>query len=193
MCAALACALVLGACSSTADDTNGGEVGAASPDRITEAADTSDCGWSQAGGGPLRFHATACADTITADNVGRMSEQWFFPTPMEVTGAPAVDEARLYFGDWSGRFYAVDRATGTQSWTYDIDPQPNVYAGQITASPALATIGDRDVVVFGGAHGVYRWIAPPVRRSGGTPSETRPIPTTAPSSRERQPWPVTSS
>ena len=152
---AAACSFVLGACSSTADDTKGDEVGGASPGRITEAADTSDCGWSQAGAGPERFYATACADTITEDNVGRMSEQWFFPTPMEVTGAPAVDESQLYFGDWSGRFYAVDRATGTQSWTYDVDPQPNVYAGQITASPALATIGDRDVVIFGGARGVY--------------------------------------
>ena len=80
-----------------------------------------------------------------------MAEQWFFPTRQEVTGAPAVDESQLYFGDWSGRVYAVDRATGTERWTYDIEPQPLVYAGQITASPSLAEIDGRPVVIVGGA------------------------------------------
>ncbi len=121
---------------------------------VLAATDQAMCTWPTAGGSPMRWHATACADGIDATDLSRLSSQWFFPTRQEVTGAPAVDDDHLYFGDWSGRVYAVDRDTGTQTWTHDIEVQPRVYAGQITATPTLATINGRDVVVVGGGRSV---------------------------------------
>src|SRR5262249_27013811 len=42
----------------------------------------------------------------------------------------------------AGTLYALDRATGAVCWTFEAD-------GPINSSPAVATGGDHDVVVFG--------------------------------------------
>jgi len=56
------------------------------------------------------------------------------PTP------PAVPS--LYVADESGILYALDRTTGAVRWTFQAD-------GPISSSPAVATGGDNDVIVFG--------------------------------------------
>ena len=132
-------------------------------ERVDTGGSAEACDWPTAGGSNARNHATSCAETIDADNVERLTEMWFLPTAQEVTSAPAVDAERLYFGDWSGLFYGVNRADGALKWSVQTDVHPNVYAGQITATPALASIDGRDVVVFGGGRTVYA-----LERSNGT-------------------------
>ncbi|MFA9564624.1 MAG: hypothetical protein ACERLM_07970, partial [Acidimicrobiales bacterium] len=42
----------------------------------------------------------------------------------------------VYVGDWSGRFYAIDRRDGSKRWVVKTKPHPRVYAGQIVSSAA---------------------------------------------------------
>jgi polyvinyl alcohol dehydrogenase (cytochrome) len=149
--ASLALVAVSAAC--TSDDHGSSKTPAASG-KVVAATDPKFCIWPTAGGSPRRWHATACKDSIHVSNVSKLHSDWFFPTRAEVTGAPAVDDMALYFGDWSGRVYAVDRKTGGQLWTHDIDVQPNASVGQITASPSLGLIAGRPVVVVGGGRSI---------------------------------------
>jgi outer membrane protein assembly factor BamB len=118
-----------------------------------------------AGGNLDRTHSTACEqrDAVGAATLDRLAPVWFAPTKAEVTGAPVVSDDALYFGDWSGRAYAVDRVTGKVRWTRDLPRQPQIYAGQIPASPSLATIGGEAAVIIDA--GRYVWA---LRASDGT-------------------------
>ena len=117
-----------------------------------------DCTWVMAGHTLDRIHATGCTASaaVGANTLDRLEQVWFTETRAEVTGAPAVTEDSLYFGDWSGRIYALDRATGDVRWTHDTPPHPGVYAGQITASPTVAEIDGTSVLVI--ASGKTVWV-----------------------------------
>ena len=71
----------------------------------------------------------------------------YFVADAGITASPAlgrddVDEPRLYVGDQAGTLYAIERATGLVRWRFEAD-------GPIASSPAVATGGARDVIVFG--------------------------------------------
>ena len=131
------------------------------------AADQSGgCTWPMAGQNLSRTHASACTapDAIGSGTLDRLEQVWFTETKAEVTGAPAVTKDSLYFGDWSGRIYAVSRATGKIRWTRDTPIQPLVYAGQIPASPTITTHGGSEVLVI--ASGRTVWM---LRTADGAP------------------------
>jgi outer membrane protein assembly factor BamB len=71
-----------------------------------------------------------------------------FTASTAITASPAlgrddVAEPRLYVADQNGVLYALDRDNLTVVyWTFQA-------AGPINSSPAVATLGDRDVIVFG--------------------------------------------
>jgi len=48
------------------------------------------------------------------NSVGGLTQKWAFTTGGDVSATPAVDEQRVYFPDWAGNLYAVDRKTGRQ-------------------------------------------------------------------------------
>lgn len=57
-------------------------------------------------------------------------------------GRDTTPEPRLYVADEGGTLYALSRATGTVRWTFQAD-------GPILSSPAVATGGTNDIIVFG--------------------------------------------
>jgi polyvinyl alcohol dehydrogenase (cytochrome) len=152
---AIALVATVGACGSDPDLAGG-------PASVDPAG---GCDWAMAGGNLSRTHSTACdtEDAIGADTLDRLEQVWFTETRAEVTGAPAVTDDALYFGDWSGRIYAADRATGKVLWTRDTPVLPNVYAGQITASPTVAELDGEPVLVI--ASGRTVWV---LRTDDGT-------------------------
>jgi polyvinyl alcohol dehydrogenase (cytochrome) len=101
------------------------------------------------GHNPSRTFAYPCPTDLSVDTVGDLSQVWFFNTYDVVTASPAVVEGTAYVGDWSGRFYAIDTATGEPRWTFEAATEPNVYAGQIVSSAAVGTVEDRRLVMFG--------------------------------------------
>jgi outer membrane protein assembly factor BamB len=117
---------------------------------------TDPCDWPTFGHGNDRTFSYPCDSGISPDSVEDLHRVWFVETGDAVTAAPVVADGTLYVGDWAGRFYALDGATGDERWTYDADPSPTVYAGQITASAAVAdTPGGDRVVVFNGGRTVH--------------------------------------
>ena len=137
------------------------------------------CAWPMWGNDLARTFATSCPSGIRPDTVGRLEQRWFFNADDIVTTTPAVVDGTAYVGDWSGRFYALDSETGRPRWTFDAEAAPSVYAGQITGSPAVATVRGLSLVFFGSGHTMYalstadgsvRWKA----RVGSAPRDGTP-------------------
>ena len=127
-----------------------------SPAASRAASDVSSdpCDWPMWGRTITREFATECPG-LSPQNASDLKRIWFFNTYDVVTATPAVVGNRVYVGDWSGRFYALNRANGKKRWTYKIKPHPRVYAGQIVSSAAVATTDDGPTVFFGGGKTLY--------------------------------------
>jgi polyvinyl alcohol dehydrogenase (cytochrome) len=123
--------------------------------RNVAGASAAGCDWPMWGYGVDRTFATPCPTKISPDTAGDLKRIWFFNTHDVVTSTPAVVGSTAYVGDWSGRFYALKLSNGRPRWTFKIDPHPNVYAGQIVSSAAVAKVGGQPTVFFGGGKTLY--------------------------------------
>ncbi|HEY3723438.1 MAG TPA: PQQ-binding-like beta-propeller repeat protein [Acidimicrobiia bacterium] len=140
---ALAVALLVGVLTAGA--------GMASAGPAASGPRTAACDWPMWGYAPARTFATTCPSAVTASTASKLRLRWFFNTRDVVTATPALVDGTLYVGDWSGRVYALRAADGTPRWTFDAEPQPLVYSGQVVASAAVADVrGDRTVFVPSG-------------------------------------------
>lgn len=71
-------------------------------------------------------------------NAGQLATKWSFTTPAPVSGTPAVTGCRVYAGDFSGRFYALDAQTGGVHWQAQA-------AGPVSGSALV----EKNRVIFG--------------------------------------------
>jgi polyvinyl alcohol dehydrogenase (cytochrome) len=143
----LAAAVLLAACGG--DPAVGPDVDAG------PIAGAGECDWPMWGHNLARTFTYPCETALSTDTVDQLELAWFFNTYDVVTATPAVVDDTAYLGDWSGRFYAVDIATGHARWTFQAATEPNVYAGQIVASAAVADIGGVQTVVFASGRTVH--------------------------------------
>lgn len=151
----------------------------------------SGCDWPMWGQNIARTFSYPCESELSPDTVDGLARQWFFNTRDVTTATPAVVGERVYVGDWSGRFYALDLDTGDELWSYDAPVHPTVYSGQIVSSAAVHDLDDGSQVVFfaGGrtvhaldtADGSERW-AVDMNPDGGDddPTEIQSSPLVAP-------------
>lgn len=73
----------------------------------------------------LNQHATY-KSTITSGNVNSMQMSWKYPTNHPVTHAPVIDNTGLYFADWGGTVYKVNKENGKLLWKSKIEePKTN--------------------------------------------------------------------
>ena len=49
---------------------------------------------------------------ISVRTAETLTVKWVFETEGDVSATPAVDGAHVYFPDWAGNLYAVNRKTG---------------------------------------------------------------------------------
>jgi polyvinyl alcohol dehydrogenase (cytochrome) len=74
---------------------------------------------------------------INASNASTLSPAWTFTTGGSVSATPTVAGNGVYFPDWAGNLYAVDKGTGQLIWSHKISD----YDGSPTAisrvSPAV--------------------------------------------------------
>jgi polyvinyl alcohol dehydrogenase (cytochrome) len=113
------------------------------------------CQWPMLGHDATRSFDYPCATPISPDTVDDLDEAWFFGTDDAVTATPAIVDGTVYVGDWSGRFYAIDLATGQLDWSFTAEPHPSVYAGQIVSSAAVADVNGVRTVYFGAGKTVH--------------------------------------
>src|SRR5438067_4817280 len=57
---------------------------------------------------------------ITSGNAGSLHTKWVLTTEADVSATPTVADDAIYFPDWAGNLYAVDRTNGQPIWSHSI-------------------------------------------------------------------------
>lgn len=115
-----------------------------------------ECDWPTYGHDVGRsFAATPGCSTLNPTNAATLIPKWLFRTSTPVSASPAVVGGIVYVGDWGGTFYALDAASGAQRWAFHIDDTNTSAFGRIVSSAAVASVGGRQVVLFGGGATLY--------------------------------------
>jgi polyvinyl alcohol dehydrogenase (cytochrome) len=76
--------------------------------------------------------------TLSVANVANLAVKWQFTTGSDVSATPAVDDTAVYFPDWAGNLFAVDRTTGALLWSHQISDYTGVPGVFVRATPAIA-------------------------------------------------------
>lgn len=72
--------------------------------------------WLNWGNGLTNSRAALKERDINIDTVARLAVLWQYATNYSVSATPTVDEDMVYFPDWAGYLYALDRCTGALVW-----------------------------------------------------------------------------
>jgi polyvinyl alcohol dehydrogenase (cytochrome) len=82
---------------------------------------------------------------INASNVNALSPAWTFTTGGSVSATPTVAGNGVYFPDWAGNLYAVNRQTGQLIWSHKISD----YDGVTTAISRVSPVVSGNQLIFG--------------------------------------------
>jgi polyvinyl alcohol dehydrogenase (cytochrome) len=121
-------------------------VGAAGPPAMA-----ADSNWTSAGQNLSNTRFQSTESRIGVSTVGNLAQKWVFTAGGEVSATPAVDGSNVYFPDWAGNLYAVNRSTGQQVWKSSISAATGVPGDKARATPAIA--GEKLIVGTQGAFG----------------------------------------
>lgn len=115
------------------------------------------CGWPMQGQNIGRTHSlpSDCETEFSTATVGDLEEKWYFKSDDVVSAVPVVMGDTVYFGDWTGKFYAIDLATSELRWAFKTVPHDNVYAGQITAGAVVGEVDGAARVIFNAGKSTY--------------------------------------
>ena len=105
-------------------------------------------------------------------NVARLTTRWVFRTDGDVSATPTVSGNAVYFPDWAGNLYAVEKDTGKLIWSHKISDYDGVAGSLARVSPAihgdLVIVGDiqsktathqgANVIAVDRTTGALRWI-----------------------------------
>ena len=105
-------------------------------------------------------------------NVSQLSPKWTFSATDDVTATPTVDGAQVYFPDWGGNLYAVNRNTGATEWSHQISEYDQQQGAIARVSPAIhggdlifgdvinsmTTMLARNLIAVHKETGALRWI-----------------------------------
>src|SRR5216684_9266804 len=83
--------------------------------------------------------------TISPANVNGLTPKWVFTTGADVSATPTVDDNAVYFPDWSGNLYAVEKESGRLIWSHKISDYDGVEGAISRVSPAV----DGNQVIIG--------------------------------------------
>jgi len=111
--------------------------------------------------------------TLNAENVHNLTPKWTFTSSGNVSATPTVSGNEVFFPDWGGTLYAVDKETGKQIWSHKVSDYDGFTGSFSRSSPAVdgdqVIIGDieSETVVHNGtnlisvdrATGLRRWIS----------------------------------
>jgi polyvinyl alcohol dehydrogenase (cytochrome) len=83
--------------------------------------------------------------SITPANVKGLTPKWVFTTGGDVSATPTVDGNAVYFPDWGGNLFAVQKEDGRLIWSHKISDYDGVTGSISRVSPAI----DHDQVIIG--------------------------------------------
>jgi len=85
---------------------------------------------------------------INSSNVSTLSPAWTFTTGGSVSATPTVAGNAVYFPDWAGNLYAVEKDTGQLIWSHKISEYDGFQTAISRVSPAvhgnMLIIGDNE-------------------------------------------------
>ncbi len=105
--------------------------------------------WPIAGQNLSNTRSQSLERVINSSNVAGLSPLWTFTTAASVSVTPVVAGDQVYFPDWAGNIYAVDRHTGGLLWSAKVSGYDG-YTGAVARS-SLAVYGDE--LIFGDNEG----------------------------------------
>ena len=93
--------------------------------------------WRVAGHDPGNSRSQPAEHDIGAGNVKRLSPRWTFTTESDVSATPTVDGNAVYFPDWGGNLFAVEKKSGRLIWSHKIAEYNGVPGSVSRVSPAV--------------------------------------------------------
>ena len=94
-------------------------------------------GWAMAGQNLANWRSQTSEKTIGPNNVASLTARWTFTTGGDVSATPIIAGDTLYFPDWAGSLYAVDRNSGTLKWSHQISEYDGHQGAISRVSPAV--------------------------------------------------------
>ncbi len=111
------------------------------------SADREDGLWLVSGQNLSNTRNQASERRISPRTANRLAAKWVFETGGDVSTTPAVDEKYVYFPDFAGNLFKLDRATGAQVWAHTLAEYTGVSGNLSRTAPAIAgnklIIGDQ--------------------------------------------------
>jgi len=128
--------------------------------------------WSLAGQGLHNSRSQPAETQIDPSNVASLTPKWTFTTGGDVSATPTVFGDNVYFPDWAGNLFAVQKDSGQLVWSHQISEYDGVPGAFSRVSPAIhgndLVIGDilsetaahngANLMAIDRASGQLRWI-----------------------------------
>ena len=111
----------------------------------TPAADFRSGQWRIAGQNLDNTWNQPSEHSISPANVAGLSPKWVFTTGGDVSATPTVDRDAVYFPDWAGNLFAVNKQSGRLIWSHKVSDYDGVDGAISRVSPAV----DGNQVIIG--------------------------------------------
>jgi polyvinyl alcohol dehydrogenase (cytochrome) len=93
--------------------------------------------WRIAGQNLSNSRSQPAERSITPANVNGLTPKWVFTTGGDVSATPTVDGDAVYFPDWGGSLFAVEKNSGRLIWSHKISDYDGVNGAISRVSPAI--------------------------------------------------------
>src|SRR5467141_1939795 len=93
--------------------------------------------WRIAGQNLSNTWSQPAEDSISPANVNGLAAKWVFTTGGDVSATPTVDGDAVYFPDWGGNLFAVEKESGRLIWSRKISEYDGVDGAISRVSPAV--------------------------------------------------------
>src|SRR6202035_217212 len=93
--------------------------------------------WRNAGQNLNNTWSQPAEHSISPANVKGLSPKWVFTTGGDVSATPTVDGDAVYFPDWGGNLFAVEKDSGRLIWSHKISDYDGVTGAISRVSPAV--------------------------------------------------------
>jgi polyvinyl alcohol dehydrogenase (cytochrome) len=133
---------------------------------------TSQTQWRQAGHDFANSRSQPAEVLINRTNVHSLGVKWVFTTGGDISATPTVADDAVFFPDWAGNLYALDKHTGQLIWSHKISEYDGFAAAISRTSPAIhgndVIVGDietraalhdgANIIAVDRSTGALRWI-----------------------------------
>jgi polyvinyl alcohol dehydrogenase (cytochrome) len=93
--------------------------------------------WRIAGQNLSNSWSQPAEHSISPANVSTLTPQWVFTTGGDVSATPTVDGNAVYFPDWGGNLFAVEKDTGRLIWSHKISEYDGIEGAISRVSPVV--------------------------------------------------------